>query len=66
MKFDLLVLLEGSDIFMANSMKIFMGEFGPVNGDIEPGEMDNKRLLISCDQRERIFTIWFFLYLIKS
>jgi len=46
-KFDPLVLVEGSNVFMANCMKIFMGEFGPVNGDIEAREMDDERLRIS-------------------
>ena len=67
-EFDPLVLVEGSNVFMANCMKIFMGEFGPVNGDIEPREMDYKCLLISGAKVRvsSILTIWFFLYLMKS
>jgi len=45
MKFDCLVFIEFSDVSMANCMKIFMGKFSPVNRDIEPSEMGNKRLL---------------------
>ena len=53
MKFDCLVFIEFSDVSMANCMKIFMGKFSPVNRDIEPGDMDNKRLLYKLRTKQR-------------